>query len=58
MSVAKQNVQMLMHILQVVINFIGVLFLALMGIMVYMSAHIIEEEKRGKHIPLPWEKKQ
>jgi len=23
----------------------------------YMSSHIIEEEKQGKRIPLPWEKK-
>jgi len=22
----------------------------------YMSSHIIEEQKHGKHIPLPWEK--
>tara|TARA_B110000444_G_scaffold202021_1_gene194163 strand:+ start:5955 stop:6077 length:123 start_codon:yes stop_codon:yes gene_type:complete len=22
----------------------------------YMSSHIVEEQKRGKHIPLPWEK--
>ncbi len=48
---------MLMHIQQVVIKIIGVLFLPLMGIMVYMSAHIIDEEKQGKYIPLPWEKK-
>jgi hypothetical protein len=23
----------------------------------YMSAHINDEEKKGKYIPLPWEKK-
>ncbi len=25
---------------------------------VYMSNHIIEEEKRGEYIDLPWEKKK
>ena len=24
---------------------------------VYMSCHINQEEKEGRHIPLPWEKK-
>jgi len=23
----------------------------------YMSAHVSEEQRKGKHIPLPWEKK-
>ena len=22
----------------------------------YMSAHVSEEQRKGKHIPLPWEK--
>ena len=35
----------------VIILFIG------SGLFAYMSGHMIEEEKRGKHIPLPWEKK-
>ena len=25
---------------------------------VYMSSHIVEEQKQGRHIDLPWEKKK
>ena len=36
----------------------GGFFLSIMGFFCYMSAHIVEEQKRGKAIPLPWEKKR
>ena len=34
----------------------GIIFLLFMALFAYMSGHIVEEEKRGKIIPLPWEK--
>ena len=36
----------------------GGFFLVIMGIFCYVSAHMVEEKKRGKTIPLPWEKKK
>ena len=33
-------------------------FLVIMGFFCYVSEHIIEEKKKGKSIPLPWEKKK
>jgi hypothetical protein len=36
---------------------IGITTLVVMGIFTYMSAHLVEEQKRGRTIPLPWEKK-
>mgnify|MGYP001194817422 CR=1 FL=1 len=36
--------------------FLSFLFL-FMGFFAYMSCHIVEEEKQGKRIPLPWETK-
>ena len=34
----------------------GIIFLLFMALFAYMSGHIVEEEKRGNIIPLPWEK--
>jgi len=34
----------------------GILLLIFMAWFVYMGAHIQEEERQGKYIPLPWEK--
>ena len=36
---------------------IGIIFLVVMGAFAYMSAHLVSEQKQGKAIPLPWEKK-
>ena len=36
----------------------GGFFLVIMGIFCYVSAHMVEEKKQGKSIPLPWEKKK
>ena len=35
---------------------LGIIFLIIMGIGVYISAHIVNEQKRGKAYPLFWEK--
>lgn len=35
---------------------LGIIFLIIMGIGVYISAHIVNEQKRGKSYPLFWEK--
>ena len=32
------------------------LFIIGMAYFAYMSCHVVEEKKRGKYIPLPWEK--
>ena len=37
---------------------IGVLLVTVAGFFAYMSGHLVEEEKRGKSIPLPWEEKE
>lgn len=33
----------------------GVLLIIGMGWFVYMGAHVQEEQRQGKYIPLPWE---
>jgi hypothetical protein len=35
---------------------LGIIFLIIMGIGVYISSHVIHEQKRGKSYPLFWEK--
>ena len=35
---------------------IGAVSLIIMGIVVYLSSHLISERKAGKTLPLPWEK--
>ena len=35
----------------------GILFIIGAGCFAFMSSHINSEVKAGKHIPLPWEKK-
>ncbi|MGB0317140.1 MAG: hypothetical protein ACPGCO_08270 [Flavobacteriaceae bacterium] len=35
---------------------IGIIFLIIMGIAVYISSHVVHEQKKGKTIPLFWEK--
>ena len=37
---------------------LGVLFIIIMGLFVYMSSHLISERKAGKQIPMFWEKKE
>ena len=37
-------------------DFVGAILLILSAFFVYMSSHIISEEKAGKSIPLPWER--
>jgi len=34
----------------------SIFLVIVMGFFAYMSAHVVEEKKRGKRIPLPWEK--
>ena len=29
-----------------------------MSFLCYMAVHLAEEKRKGKHIPLPWEKKK
>tara|TARA_Y100001938_G_C7834665_1_gene303152 strand:+ start:57 stop:179 length:123 start_codon:yes stop_codon:yes gene_type:complete len=36
---------------------IGIIFCTLAAFFAYMTSHVLEEEKRGRYIPLPWEKK-
>jgi len=35
---------------------VGILVLSVAGFFAYMSGHLVEESKKGKSIPLPWEK--
>ena len=35
---------------------LGIIFLIIMGIGVYISTHVVHEQKRGKTLPLFWEK--
>ena len=41
--------------MEILEHIFGAFFLTIMGLFCYMSAHIVEEEKQGKRIPLPWE---
>tara|TARA_B110000285_G_C15078900_1_gene592340 strand:+ start:1431 stop:1568 length:138 start_codon:yes stop_codon:yes gene_type:complete len=34
----------------------GIVLLGVMGITVFIGAHITEEQRQGKRLPLPWEK--
>lgn len=36
---------------------LGAVILITMGIVVYLSSHLISERKAGKTLPLPWEKR-
>ena len=42
--------------LEYIFHGLGIIFLIIMGIAVYVSAHIVNEEKRGKTYRLFWEK--
>jgi len=42
--------------LEYIFHGLGIIFLIIMGIAVYVSAHIVNEQKRGKTYPLFWEK--
>jgi len=56
--VGKRIVPMNMHIGLAdtrMIEFIGIVLCIIGAWFCYMSSHIVEEEKRGKKIPLPWE---
>jgi len=37
---------------------LGIGLLIVVGGFAYMSAHMVEEKKQGKRIPLPWEKEK
>lgn len=37
-------------------NIVGILFMIGMAYFAYMSSHLVSEQKKGKRIPLPWEK--
>ncbi len=43
--------------MEIIEKIIGILLLIFIGWAVYMSSHIVSEQKAGKKIPLPWEKK-
>tara|TARA_B100000900_G_scaffold338172_1_gene300246 strand:- start:104 stop:238 length:135 start_codon:yes stop_codon:yes gene_type:complete len=43
--------------IDIIIGITGLVVVLFGGYFAYMSSHIIEEEKQGKRIPLPWEKK-
>ena len=38
--------------------FLGILIVTVAGFFAYMSGHLVEESKKGKKIPLPWEEKE
>ena len=38
--------------------FLGILVITVAGFFAYMSGHLVEESKKGKKIPLPWEEKK
>ena len=42
--------------IDILIVIVGLITLVFAGFFAYMSAHLVEEEKQGKSIPLPWEK--
>ena len=42
--------------MEIVFYGLGIIFLIIMGLGVYISSHIISEQKRGKAYPLFWEK--
>ena len=42
--------------LEYIFHGLGIIFLIIMGIAVYVSTHIIHVQKRGKSYPLFWEK--
>ena len=35
---------------------VGILIVSIAGFFAFMSAHLVEEKKQGKRLPLPWEK--
>jgi len=37
-------------------TFIGIIFTIIMGLFAFYSCVIVEEQKRGEKITLPWEK--
>ena len=36
---------------------IGIIFCTFGAFFAYMTSHVLEEERQGKQIPLPWEKR-
>lgn len=43
---------MIIECLQAIVAFVA------MGFFAYMSSHLVSEQKAGKKLPLPWEKKE
>ena len=37
-------------------TFFGILLCIFLAFVVFMSTHVVNEQKKGKCIPLPWEK--
>lgn len=37
---------------------ISIIMLVFMGFIIYMQVHMTAEQRRGKYIRLPWERKQ
>jgi len=37
-------------------DIVGILLLVGMAYVAFMSSHLVSEQKKGKRIPLPWEK--
>ena len=36
----------------------GIIFCLVAGLFAFMTSHIIQEEREGRIIPLPWERKK
>ena len=37
---------------------VGIIVIIVVGLFAYMSAHMVEEKKKGKQLPMFWEKKE
>ncbi len=44
--------------MEIINHIIGLIFTGFMGWFCYMCYHVNQEQKEGKYIPLPWEKKR
>jgi hypothetical protein len=44
-----------MEMLEIIV---GIIVIIVVGLFAYMSAHMVEEKKKGKQLPMFWEKKE
>jgi hypothetical protein len=44
------------RVMEVLSIIAGIVLLGVMGIAVFIGAHVSEEQRQGKRLPLPWEK--